>query len=86
MVCSIPFRTSRPDNRTCTLTDAPFLLYGKCLILSPTACVVVQWNLVNTVINRPKIFGRNNEVAVLTRVSFQESVWSFLPGGQKKPQ
>lgn len=38
--------------------------------LSPTACVVVQWNLVNTVINGPKIFGRNNEVAVLRRVSF----------------
>ena len=29
----------------------------------------VHWNPVNTVINGPKTIGRNNEVAVLTRVS-----------------
>ena len=31
-----------------------------------------------------KKFGCYNEVTVLTRVSLQENVWAFLPGGQKK--
>ena len=50
-----------------------------------TKCeMTVQWNPVNTVINGPKKFGGNNEVTVLTRVSLQENVWSYLPVGQKK--
>ena len=44
----------------------------------------VQWNPVNTATNGPKKFGCYNEVTVLTRVSLQENVWSFLPGGHKK--
>ena len=28
--------------------------------------------------------GSNNEVSILTRISLQENVWSFLPGSQKK--
>ena len=31
-----------------------------------------------------KKIGRNNEVAVLTKVSLQEHVWTVLLGGQKK--
>ena len=45
---------------------------------------IIQWNPVNTVTNGPKDFGRNNEVTILTWVSLQENVWSFLPGGQEK--
>ena len=40
----------------------------------------IQWNPAYTVTNGPKTIGRNNEVTVLTRVSLQENVWSFLPG------
>ena len=36
---------------------------------------------VNTVTNEPKKISCNNEVTILTRVSLQENVWSFLPGG-----
>ena len=39
---------------------------------------------VNKVTNEPKKISRNNEVTVLMRVSLQENLWSFLPGGQKK--
>ena len=39
----------------------------------------LQWNPVNTVTNGPKKFDCNNEVTLLTRVSLQENVWSFLP-------
>ena len=44
----------------------------------------IQWNPVNTTTNGPKKFGCNNEVTVLTKVSLQENVWSFLLGGRKK--
>ena len=44
----------------------------------------VEWNPVNTATSGPKKFGCYNEVTVLTRVSLQENVWAFLPGGQKK--
>ena len=44
----------------------------------------VQWNPINTATNEPKKFGCYNEVTVLTRVSLQENVWAFLPGGRKK--
>ena len=38
-----------------------------------------------TVTNGPKLkFGLYSEMAILTRVSLQENVWSFLPGGQTK--
>ena len=50
---------------------------------STTSVSKVQWNPV-TVTNRPKKRGRNNEVTVLTGISVQENVWSFLPGRQKE--
>ena len=38
-----------------------------------------------TVTIGPKLkFGLYSEMAILTRVSLQENVWSFLPGGQTK--
>ena len=42
-------------------------------------------NPVNTVTNGTKMFGRNNEVILLTRVSLQENgTGSFLLGGPKR--
>ena len=43
-----------------------------------------MWNPIITVTKGQKEIGRNNEVTVLTRVSLQENVWTFFPGGQKK--
>ena len=61
--------------------------HSKSLIYSGTCrsfAVHIQWNPVNTVTNGPKDIGHNNEVTILTWVSLQENVWSFLPGGQEK--
>ena len=44
----------------------------------------MQWNPVMTVTKGLKKIGRNDEVAVLTKASLQENVWTVLPGGQKK--
>ena len=44
----------------------------------------IQWNPAYTVTNGPKTIGRNNEVTVLTRVSLQENVSSFLPAPKKR--
>ena len=44
----------------------------------------ITGNPVNMVTSVPKKVGRNIEVTVLTRISFQENVWSFLPGSQNK--
>ena len=44
----------------------------------------IQWNPVITVTKGLKKIGRNDEVAVLTKASLQENVWTVLPGGQKK--
>ena len=54
----------------------------------------LEWNPVNTVTNRPKTFGRNNEVTVLTRVSYKKMYgrfkkvavktrWPYYRGGRK---
>ena len=43
----------------------------------------LQWNPVNTVTNGPKKIGRNNEVTVLTRVSFQEIYGRFCRAAKK---
>ena len=43
----------------------------------------VQRNPTNTVTNGPKKIGHDSQVPVLTRVSFQEKVLSFLPGGDR---
>ena len=53
-------------------------------LLPPWQCDVTTSPLY-TVNKGPKLkFGRYDEVAILTRVSLQENVWSFLPGGQTK--
>ena len=43
----------------------------------------VQRNPANTVTNGPKEIGHDNQLNILIRVSLQENVLSFLPGGQK---
>ena len=43
-----------------------------------------MWNPIITVTKGQKEIGRNNEVTVLTRVCFQENVWTFFQGGQNK--
>ena len=44
----------------------------------------IQWKPVITVTKGLKKISRNDEVAVLTKASLQENVWTVLPGGQKK--
>ena len=45
---------------------------------------LIQWNPVITVTKGLKKIGLNDEVAVLTKASLQENVWTVLPGSQKK--
>ena len=45
---------------------------------------LIQWNPVITVTKGLKKIGLNDQVAVLTKASLQENVWTVLPGGQKK--
>ena len=47
-------------------------------------CIILRWNLINTVSNGPKKFGCINGVVLLTRVFLQDNVRRFLPCGQKK--
>ena len=45
---------------------------------------LIQWNPVITVTKGLKKIGLNDEVAVLTKASLQENVWTVLPGSWKK--
>ena len=44
----------------------------------------LEWNPVNAVTKRPKNFGRNNEVTVLTRVSYKKMYGRFNRAAKKK--
>ena len=44
----------------------------------------LEWNPVNAVTKRPKNFGRNNEVTVLTRVSYKKMCRRFNRAAKKK--